>query len=71
MGTMAEPQNKVVYFTSLDNVRWRRPVKPGDQLRFEIELLQMRARVARMRGIAKVDGEVACEADMSAMVMDR
>ena len=71
MGTMAEPQNKVVYFTSLDNVRWRRPVKPGDQLRFEIELLQMRARVARMHGIAKVEGEVACEADMSAMVMDR
>jgi UDP-3-O-[3-hydroxymyristoyl] N-acetylglucosamine deacetylase/3-hydroxyacyl-[acyl-carrier-protein] dehydratase len=71
MGTVADPQSKVVYFTSLDNVRWRRPVKPGDQLRFELELQQIRARIARMHGIAKVDGETVCEADMSAMVMDR
>ena len=71
MGSMPEPQGKVVYFTSLDNVKWRKPVKPGDQLRFELELLQVRARLARMRGVAKVDGEVVCEADMSAMVMDR
>ena len=71
MGSLDSPQNKVVYFTSLDNVKWRKPVKPGDQLRFELELLQMRARIARMRGLAKVEGEVVCEADMSAMVMDR
>ena len=37
MGTVPDPQNKVVYFTSLDNVKWRRPVRPGDQLRFELE----------------------------------
>jgi len=71
MGSLTDPQNKVVYFTSLDNVKWRKPVKPGDQLRFELELLQVRARIARMRGLAKVDGEVVCEADMSAMVMDK
>ncbi|HUO51973.1 MAG TPA: bifunctional UDP-3-O-[3-hydroxymyristoyl] N-acetylglucosamine deacetylase/3-hydroxyacyl-ACP dehydratase [Gemmatimonadaceae bacterium] len=71
MGTVQDPQSKVVYFTSLDNVRWRRPVKPGDQLRFELELLQIRARIARMHGKATVDGDVVCEADMSAMVMDR
>ena len=71
MGAVADPQTKVVYFTSLDNVKWRKPVKPGDQLRFELELLQMRARIARMRGLAKVEGDVVCEADMSAMVMDR
>ena len=71
MGSLTDPQNKVVYFTSLDNVKWRKPVKPGDQLRFELELLQVRARIARMRGIAKVEGEIVCEADMSAMVMDR
>jgi UDP-3-O-[3-hydroxymyristoyl] N-acetylglucosamine deacetylase / 3-hydroxyacyl-[acyl-carrier-protein] dehydratase len=71
MGAIENPQSKVVYFTSLDNVKWRRPVKPGDQLRFELELLQVRGTMARMRGIAKVDGEVACEADMGAMVRDR
>jgi UDP-3-O-[3-hydroxymyristoyl] N-acetylglucosamine deacetylase / 3-hydroxyacyl-[acyl-carrier-protein] dehydratase len=71
MGTVDEPENKVVYFMSLDNVKWRKPVKPGDQLRFELEITQIRGRVCKMRGVALVDGEVACEADMGAMVVDR
>jgi UDP-3-O-[3-hydroxymyristoyl] N-acetylglucosamine deacetylase/3-hydroxyacyl-[acyl-carrier-protein] dehydratase len=71
MGTVDDPENKVVYFMSLDNVKWRKPVKPGDQLRFELEMLQIRGRVCKMRGIARVDGEVVCEADMGAMVVDR
>jgi UDP-3-O-[3-hydroxymyristoyl] N-acetylglucosamine deacetylase / 3-hydroxyacyl-[acyl-carrier-protein] dehydratase len=61
----------VVYFTSLDNVRWRRPVRPGDQLRFELEVLQIRGPMCRMKGVAKVDGVTAAEADMSAMLRDR
>jgi 3-hydroxymyristoyl/3-hydroxydecanoyl-(acyl carrier protein) dehydratase len=61
----------VVYFTSLNNVKWRRPVRPGDQLRFEIEMTQKRGLVARMQGVAKVDGEVVCEAEMGAMVRDK
>jgi 3-hydroxymyristoyl/3-hydroxydecanoyl-(acyl carrier protein) dehydratase len=56
---------------SLDNVKFRRPVKPGDQLRFEIDLTQARGMVCKMRGLAKVDGEVVAEADMAAMVRDR
>jgi UDP-3-O-[3-hydroxymyristoyl] N-acetylglucosamine deacetylase / 3-hydroxyacyl-[acyl-carrier-protein] dehydratase len=71
MGAIADPQSKVVYFTSLNNVKWRRPVKPGDQLRFELDLLQIRGVVAKMKGVAKVDGEVVCEAEMGAMVRDR
>lgn len=71
MGAIENPQSKVVYFTSLDSVKWRRPVKPGDQLRFELDLLQVRGMMARMRGVAKVDGEVVCEAEMGAMVRDR
>lgn len=71
LGSMANPDQKVVYFMSLDNVKWRRPVKPGDQLRFELELTQVRGMVCKMRGIAKVDGEVVAEADMAAMVRDR
>src|SRR5580658_9940388 len=43
MGSVPNPETKVVYFASLDNVRWRRPVKPGDQLRFELDLLQVRS----------------------------
>ena len=71
MGAIENPQSKVVYFTSLNNVKWRRPVKPGDQLRFELDLLQVRGTLAKMKGVAKVDGEVVAEAEMGAMVRDR
>jgi UDP-3-O-[3-hydroxymyristoyl] N-acetylglucosamine deacetylase/3-hydroxyacyl-[acyl-carrier-protein] dehydratase len=71
LGAIPQPENKVVYFTTLNNVKWRRPVKPGDQLRFELELLQVRGSVAKMAGVAKVDGEVVAEAEMGAMVRER
>ena len=71
LNAIPERENKVVYFTSLNNVKWRRPVKPGDQLRFELELLQVRGTMAKMTGIARVDGEVVCEAEMGAMVRNR
>jgi UDP-3-O-[3-hydroxymyristoyl] N-acetylglucosamine deacetylase/3-hydroxyacyl-[acyl-carrier-protein] dehydratase len=71
MGAVPEPEKKVVYFTSLNNVKWRRPVKPGDQLRFELELLQVRGMMCKMQGVTKVDGEVVAEAEMGAMVRDK
>ena len=71
LGALDDPQSKVVYFTSLDNVRWRRPVKPGDQLRFELELLQVRGMMCKMSGRATVDGELVTEAEMGAAVRDR
>jgi UDP-3-O-[3-hydroxymyristoyl] N-acetylglucosamine deacetylase/3-hydroxyacyl-[acyl-carrier-protein] dehydratase len=71
LGAVPEPENRVVYFTTLNNVKWRRPVKPGDQLRIELELLQVRGSVAKMSGVARVDGEVVAEAEMGAMVRER
>jgi UDP-3-O-[3-hydroxymyristoyl] N-acetylglucosamine deacetylase / 3-hydroxyacyl-[acyl-carrier-protein] dehydratase len=71
LGAVPEREKKVVYFTTLNNVKWRRPVKPGDQLRFELELLQVRGSVAKMSGVARVDGEIVAEAEMGAMVRDR
>jgi UDP-3-O-[3-hydroxymyristoyl] N-acetylglucosamine deacetylase/3-hydroxyacyl-[acyl-carrier-protein] dehydratase len=71
MGTVPNPEDKVVYFTSLNNVKWRRPVKPGDQLRFELDLMQVRGMMCKMHGVAKVDGEIVAEAEMGAMVRDR
>jgi UDP-3-O-[3-hydroxymyristoyl] N-acetylglucosamine deacetylase/3-hydroxyacyl-[acyl-carrier-protein] dehydratase len=71
LGTFPDPAQKVVYFMSLDNVKFRRPVKPGDQLRFELAIIQIRGAVCKMHGVAKVDGEIVCEADMAAMVRDR
>jgi UDP-3-O-[3-hydroxymyristoyl] N-acetylglucosamine deacetylase/3-hydroxyacyl-[acyl-carrier-protein] dehydratase len=71
LGTIEDPDQKVVYFMSLDNVKFRRPVLPGDQLRCELEMLQNRGRTCRMKGIAYVDGNVVCEAEMMARVVDR
>jgi 3-hydroxymyristoyl/3-hydroxydecanoyl-(acyl carrier protein) dehydratase len=56
---------------SLDNVKFRRPVKPGDQLRLELEVIQMRGTMSKMKGTAYVDGQVVTEAEMAAMVRDR
>jgi UDP-3-O-[3-hydroxymyristoyl] N-acetylglucosamine deacetylase/3-hydroxyacyl-[acyl-carrier-protein] dehydratase len=71
MNEFEEPRDKVVYFMSLDDVKFRRPVTPGDQLQFEVELLQFRGRVCKMRGVARVDGDRAAEATMMAQVVDR
>ena len=71
LGTIEDPEQKVVYFMSLDNVKFRRPVLPGDQLRCELEMLQNRGRTCRMKGVAYVDGNVVAEAEMMARVVDR
>lgn len=71
MGSLDDLDTKVVYFMSLDNVKFRKPVKPGDQIIFELEIVQIRGMVCKMRGVGKVDGEVVAEADMAAMVRDK
>ena len=65
------PQDKVVYFMSLDGVKFRRPVVPGDQLRMEVEVLQNRGRTVRLKGTALVEGAVVAEAEMMARIVDR
>lgn len=71
MDVVEDRENKVVYFMSLDNVKFRRPVTPGDQVEFELELLQLRNTTCRMKGVGRVDGNVVAEAEMMARVMDR
>jgi UDP-3-O-[3-hydroxymyristoyl] N-acetylglucosamine deacetylase / 3-hydroxyacyl-[acyl-carrier-protein] dehydratase len=71
LGSVQEPESKVVYFASLDNVKFRKPVKPGDQLRFELDVVQIRGTLCKMHGVARVEGDVVCEADMAAMVRPR
>jgi UDP-3-O-[3-hydroxymyristoyl] N-acetylglucosamine deacetylase/3-hydroxyacyl-[acyl-carrier-protein] dehydratase len=71
MDTIENIDDKVVYFMSMDGVKWRRPVTPGDQIRFEVEILQIRRQVCRMRGVGYVDGQVASEAEFMAAIMDR
>jgi UDP-3-O-[3-hydroxymyristoyl] N-acetylglucosamine deacetylase / 3-hydroxyacyl-[acyl-carrier-protein] dehydratase len=71
MDAIENPEDKIVYFMALDNVKWRRPVTPGDQIRFEVEVLQIRGRTAKMKGEGTVDGQVVAEAEMMARVVDR
>jgi beta-hydroxyacyl-ACP dehydratase FabZ len=71
MDSIENPEEKIVYFMALDNVKWRRPVTPGDQIRFEVEVLQIRGRTARMKGVGTVDGHVVAEAEMMARVVDK
>jgi UDP-3-O-[3-hydroxymyristoyl] N-acetylglucosamine deacetylase/3-hydroxyacyl-[acyl-carrier-protein] dehydratase len=71
MDAIEEPENKVVYFMSLDKVKWRRPVTPGDQVEFELEMLQFRRHVCRMRGVGRVEGQVVAEAEMMARIVER
>lgn len=66
-----DPDSKVVYFMAIDGVKFRRPVLPGDQLRFEVDLVQLRGRTCRMKGHAFVEGTLVCEAEMMARVVDR
>ena len=65
-----ETQGKVVYFMTLDNVKWRRPVTPGDQLVFEVEVVRMKRHTCRLRGKGTVDGKLVVEAEMMARIVD-
>ena len=60
----------IMYLAGIDEAKFRRPVVPGDQLRFEIEVLKRRPPFWKMQGKAYVDNEVACEAVVTAMVME-
>ena len=71
MNSVPDPENKVVYFIALDKIRFRKPVKPGDQIRFELEMLKLRGRICKMKGEAFVEGDLIAEAEMMAMVMDK
>lgn len=61
-------RGKLVYFMTIDNARFRRPVVPGDQVRVEVAVRRHRGAVWRFRGEAKVDGVLVAEAEYSAMI---
>ena len=65
-----EANGKLVYFMTVDNARFRRPVTPGDSLRVHVRKLQQRRNVWKFTGEAKVDGTLVAEAEFAAMIMD-
>jgi len=71
MDQVEKPEDKVVYFMSVDRVKWRRPVTPGDTLVFELEMLQFRRGVCKMKGKGFVDGVLVAEAELMASIVDK
>jgi 3-hydroxyacyl-[acyl-carrier-protein] dehydratase len=63
-----EDQKKPVYFLGMDNVRFRKPVTPGDQLRLELEITRHRQSIWGFKGKGTVDGKLVAEADLLAML---
>lgn len=63
--------DKLLYFTSIDDCRFRRPVVPGDQIRYEVDVERFRANYCRMRGRVLVGEELAAEATIASATVDR
>ena len=62
--------NQVAYFMAADNVKWRRPVVPGDVLVIETELTKARGKIGRAKGVCTVNGEIVSEAEVTFMLRD-
>jgi 3-hydroxyacyl-[acyl-carrier-protein] dehydratase len=64
-------KNKLVLLAGVDGAKFRKPVRPGDQLRMEMKILRSKASIAKVSGIATVDGTVVAEAEMLCVLADR
>ncbi len=62
-------EGKVIMFMSIDGVRFRKPARPGDQLRMEVKVTKHRGDIFKFRGETFIDGKLASEADFAAMVV--
>lgn len=70
-GKAGNMEDKVVFFMTIDGVKFRKPVIPGDQLILKVNLLKRKKDVWKMKGEAFVDGEMVCEAEFMAMLRDK
>jgi 3-hydroxyacyl-[acyl-carrier-protein] dehydratase len=68
---MPDRHNKLVLLVAIENARFRRPVVPGDTLRMEMKILKRKASVAKMAGVATVDGVVVAEAEVMCKLADK
>jgi 3-hydroxyacyl-[acyl-carrier-protein] dehydratase len=71
MSELPDRHSKLILFTGIDEAKFRGAITPGDQLRFEIEVVKFRSRIGKMQGKTFVDGKLVCEATLSCMVVPR
>jgi 3-hydroxymyristoyl/3-hydroxydecanoyl-(acyl carrier protein) dehydratase len=65
------PGDKLVLFMSMNNVKFRKPVVPGDQLIFDVQMVSRRSKIIQIKGQAFVDGVVVAEGEFTAGIIDR
>nr|WP_291481257.1 3-hydroxyacyl-ACP dehydratase FabZ [Cyclonatronum sp.] len=61
-----DPKNTTIVFSSINKAKFRKPVVPGDRLHMEVEVVSLRRQFATIKGIATVDGKIACELEATA-----
>nr|WP_263324219.1 3-hydroxyacyl-ACP dehydratase FabZ [Neobacillus sp. Marseille-Q6967] len=66
-----ENRGRLAFFAGIDGCRFKRQVKPGDQLRLEVEIIRLRGPIGKGKAVATVDGEVACEAEITFALGDK
>lgn len=66
----AESIGKLAYFMAANDVKWRKPVRPGDLLTIEVELTKWRGKIGKAKGVCSVDGEAVSEAEITFMLVD-
>ncbi len=67
----ANIEHKVVYFLSLEGGKFSPPIRPGDRLEYRLEVLKHKGNIWVLKGEAYVDGTLACEAELKAMIVDK
>ena len=69
--TEEQMKNKVIYFMSIDKAKFRTPVRPGDRLDYELEVIKMKSSLMVLKGQAFIDGKICAEAEFKAMIVDK
>jgi UDP-3-O-[3-hydroxymyristoyl] N-acetylglucosamine deacetylase/3-hydroxyacyl-[acyl-carrier-protein] dehydratase len=71
LSMVEHPKEKLVYFMAIDKAKFRKPVMPGDQVRFELELVKLKLNTCKMKGKAYVGEDLVAEAELMSVLMDR
>jgi UDP-3-O-[3-hydroxymyristoyl] N-acetylglucosamine deacetylase/3-hydroxyacyl-[acyl-carrier-protein] dehydratase len=71
LSMVENPKTKLVYFMTIDKAKFRKPVLPGDQVRFELEMLKLRMNTCKMKGKAYVGSDLVAEAELLSVLRDR
>ena len=69
--SIPDRDDKLVFFMAIENAKFRKPVRPGDQLRVEMDIVRIKGRVGKLRGKAYVDGQLVAQGDIMFSLVDR